>query len=56
MKDGVILVRLMTRGNAIKALKDARQDERAQAVIDQQREENLEITKAFEEIFDFATH
>ena len=53
MKDGVILVRLMTRENAIKALKDAGQPERAQAVIDQQREENLEITKAFEENFDF---
>jgi hypothetical protein len=53
MKDGVILVRLMTRENAIKALKEAGQDERAQGIIEQQKEENLKITKAFEENFDF---
>ncbi len=53
MQDGIILVRLMTRENAIKALKDAGQDEGALAVMEQQKEENLEITKAFEENFNF---
>ena len=53
MKDGVVLVRLMTRENAIQALEKSEQPERAQAVRDQQREENLELAKAFEENFDF---
>lgn len=53
MKNGVILVRLMSRENAIQALKNAGQHEKAQAVMDQQKEENLEITKAFVDEFDF---
>ena len=53
MKNGVILVRLMTREKSIQALKDAGHHEKAQAVVAQQKEENFEITKAFKENFDF---
>ena len=53
MKNGVVLVRLQTRENAIQALEKSDQPEKAQAIIDQQKEENLEVTKAFVENFDF---
>jgi len=53
MKDGVILVRLMTREKSIQAMVDMDKPEAAQQLRDKQKEENLEVIKAFEENFDF---
>lgn len=53
MKEGILLVRLMTKENAINALKNAGKEEQAMLIVESQQEANLEVTNAFKEHFDF---
>jgi hypothetical protein len=53
MKDGVLLVRLMTRDKSIAAMQEMGKDEQAARLKEEQHEKNLEIAEAFKQSFTF---